>query len=72
MRPKSFKLVSMAVPRTSVRMLLPKGHLPRVSRLSANDQGDNGMILGVVHRSPGIYPTAEDNLGKLLLGDRLM
>jgi hypothetical protein len=39
---------------------LAKGHLPRVSRqssLSAND----GMIPEVVHRSPGICLTAEEN-----------
>ena len=32
----------------------------RVSRLSAIDTGDNEMIPGAVHRSPGIYLTAED------------
>ena len=30
------------------------------------------MILGAVHRSPGIYLTAEENPRKCLLGDRLM
>jgi hypothetical protein len=28
----------------------------------ANDKGDNEMILGVLHRSPGIYLIAEENL----------
>ena len=28
----------------------------------ANDKGDNEMVLGVVHRSPGICLTAEENL----------
>ena len=28
----------------------------------ANDKGDNEMILGAVHRSPGICLTAEENL----------
>ena len=28
----------------------------------ANDKGDNEMILGAVHRSPGIYLTAKENL----------
>jgi hypothetical protein len=40
-----------------------KGHLPRVSRQSrpsTNDKGDNEMISGAVHRSPGIYLTAEE------------
>ena len=36
---------------------LAKCHLPRVSRqssLSANDKGDNELILWAVHGSPGI------------------
>ena len=39
-------------------------HLPRVSRQSrpsANDKGDNEMIPGALHRSPGIYFKAEKN-----------
>ena len=39
--------------------------LPRVlrqSRMSANDKGDNKMILGTVHRSPCIYLMTEENL----------
>jgi len=38
----------------------------------ANGKGDNEMILGAVHRSPGICPTAEENPRKPQLGDRLM
>ena len=38
----------------------------------ANDKGDNEMILGAVHRSPGICLTAEENPRKPQLGDRLM
>ena len=34
-----------------------------------SDKGDNGMILGAVHRSPGIYLTAEENPGKPQLGN---
>ena len=37
--------------------------LPRVlrqSRMSANDKGDNELILGAVHRSPDICPTVEE------------
>ena len=30
------------------------------------------MISGAVHRSPGIYLTAEETPGKLRLGDSLM
>ena len=29
-----------------------------------NDKGDNEMILGAVHRYPGIYITAEENPGR--------
>ena len=41
---------------------LAKGHLLQVSRQSANDKGDNEMILGTVHRCPGICLTGEENL----------
>ena len=39
---------------------------------AANDKDDNEMILGAVHRSPGIFLTAEENPRKPQLGDRLM
>ena len=51
---------------------LTKGHLPRVScksLLSVSDKGDNEVKPGVVHRSPGIYLTAEKNPRNLQLGD---
>ena len=54
---------------------LTKGYFPRVSphsRLSTDDKGDSEMIPGAVHRSPGIYLTAEENPGQPQLGDRLM
>ena len=35
-------------------------------------KGDNEMILGAVHRSPGICLTTEEIPGKSQLGDRLM
>ena len=35
-------------------------------------KGDNEMILGAVHISPGVCLTAEENVGKPQLGDRLM
>ena len=44
---------------------LVNGQLPRMSRrslVSANVKGDNEMIPVVLHRSPGIYLTAEENL----------
>jgi hypothetical protein len=48
---------------------LANGYLLLVSRLSANDKGDNEMLLGTVHRPPGIYLTAEENFRKPQLGD---
>ena len=38
----------------------------------ANDKDDNEMILGAVHRSPGICLTADENPKKPQLGDCLM
>jgi hypothetical protein len=38
--------------------------------MSAYDKGDNDMISRAVYRSPGIYLTAEETLGKPQLGDR--
>ena len=52
---------------------LAKAHVPRVprqSRLSAN-KGDDEMIPGFVHISPGICLTAEENPEKPQLGDRI-
>ena len=51
---------------------LAEGHLSRVLRLFANEEGDNEMIPGTVHRSPGMCLTAEENPGKTQLGNRLM
>ena len=45
--------------------------MSRQSRRSDNDKGVNEMIPGAVHRSLDIYLTAEENPGKLQLGDRL-
>ena len=47
---------------------------PSVASVSsaANDKGDDEMILGAVHRSPGICLTAEENSRKPQLGGRLM
>ena len=47
-----------------------KGHLPLVSRLSVNDKDDNEILPRVVYRSLGICLKAEENPGKLPLGDR--
>ena len=54
---------------------LANDHLPRESRqsrLSANGKVDNEVKPGTVHISPGIYLTAEENLGKIQLGDHLI
>ena len=59
----------MAVPSVPFQ-LLANGHLPRVSRQSANDKGDNEMIPEAVHRSHGIYHIAEESPRKPQLGGR--
>ena len=57
-------LVSVAVPPAPVRVPSQKPLAPSVASVTsvANDKGDNEMILGAVHRSPGICLTAEENL----------
>ena len=45
--------------------LIASGHLSRVSRHSANDKIDNEVKPKAVHRSPGIYLTAEENPEKI-------
>ena len=42
--------------------------MSRQSRLSTNNNGDNVMMPGLVHRSTGIYLTAEEKPAKLQLG----
>ena len=61
----------MAVPPAPVRVPSQRPLAPSVASV-ANDKGDDEMILGAVHRSPGICLTAEENPGKPQLGDRLM
>ena len=47
---------------------------PNVSSItsSANDKGDNEMIPGAVHKSPGICLKVKENPENSQLGDRLM
>ena len=59
------------MPPAFVRGPSPFPRVPRQSRVSANDKGDNELIL-IMHRSPGILFTAEETPGKPQLGDRLM
>ena len=64
-------LVSVAVPPIPVRVPSQRPLVPSVASV-ANDTDDNGMILGAVHRSPGICLTAEETPRKYQLGDRLI
>ena len=61
----------MAVPPAPVRIPSQRLLGPNVASLMSvvNDKGDNEMILGAVHRSPGICLTAEENPRKPQLGD---
>ena len=54
--------------RVTIHYYLPR--VSRQSRLSANDKGNNEMIPGAVHRSHGIYLTAEKTPGIPQLEDR--
>ena len=53
----------MPVPAVLVRVPSQRPLAPSVASVTsvANDKGDNEMILGAVHRSPGIRLTAEEN-----------
>ena len=64
----------MAVPPAPALVPSQKPLAPSVASVTsvANDKGDNEMIPVAVHRSPGIYFTAEENPRKPQLGDRLM
>ena len=64
----------MAVPPAPVRVPSQRPLVPSVESVTsvANDKDDSEMILGAVHRSPGICLTAEENLRKPQLGDHLM
>ena len=58
------KTLSMAVILAPVRVSSQRPLAPSVTSVTsvANDNGDNEMILGAVHRSPGISLIAEENL----------
>ena len=64
----------MALPPVPVRYPSQRSPAPNVTSVMsvANDKGDNEMIAGDVHRSSGICLIAEEDSGKLQLGDRLM
>ena len=60
----------MAVPPAPVRVSSKRPLAPSVGSVTsvANDKGDNEIILGAVHRSPGICLTVEENHRKPQLG----
>ena len=64
--------VSVAVPPAPVRVPSQSSLASSVASDTsvANDKGDNEMILGAVHRSPGICLTAEENSRKPQLEDQ--
>ena len=64
---------SVAVPPAPVRIPSQRPLAPSVASVAsvANDKGDDEMILGAVHRSPGICLAAEGNPRKPQLGDCL-
>ena len=73
LRPKKL-LVSVAVPPAPVRVPSQRPLAPSFVSVTSvtNDKGDNEIILGAVHRSPGIVLTAEKNPRKPQLGESLM
>ena len=66
--------VSVAVPPAPVRVPSQRPLAPSVTSVTSvtNDKGDNEMILGAVHRSPGICLTTKENPRKYQLGNSLM
>ena len=58
---KKKNFVTVAVPSDPFRVPSQKLLAPSVASVTsvANDKGDNEMILGAVHRSPGICLTAK-------------
>ena len=62
------------MPPAPVRVPSQRPLAPNVSSVKsvANDKGDNEMILGAVHRSPGICLTVKENPRKPQLGNSPM
>ena len=61
----------MAVPPVPLRVPSQRPLAQSVASVMsvANDKGDNEMILGTVHKSPGISVTADETPRKSQLGD---
>ena len=64
MRPKKL-LASVEVPLAPVRVPSQRSLAASIASVTtvANDMGDNEMIPGAAHRSPGICHTAEKKTG---------
>ena len=64
LRSKNKFQTSVAVSPAPVWVPSQRTLAPSVASVTsvANDKGDSEMILGAVHRSPGICLTAEENL----------
>ena len=64
LRPKKKLSVSVAVPPAPVRVPSQRPLAPSVASVTsvANNKGDNEMMLGTVHRSPGLCLSIEENL----------
>ena len=62
LQPKKVQ-TSVAVPPAPVRVPSQRPLAPSVTPITSivNDKGDSEMILGAVHRSPGICLTDEEN-----------
>ena len=60
------------VPPAPVRVPSQRPLAPSITSVTsvANDSGDNEIIPGAVHRSPGIYLAAVENARKRQLRDR--
>ena len=67
------KYLRAEVPPAPVRVPSQRSLAPSVASVtSVANKGDNEMILGAVHRSPGVCLTAEENPRKTQRGYRLM
>ena len=64
----------MAVPAALFRVPSQRPLATSIASVTSvtNEKDDNEMILGAVHRSPGICLTAEETSRKPQLGDSLM
>jgi hypothetical protein len=64
--------VSVAVPPAAVRVPIQRPLALSFMSVTSFANDNSEIIPGAVHRSPGIFFTAEENPRKPQLGDRLM